>query len=485
MKLDTLVHNGKVVTPTGIQEIAVGIRDGKIVTLTGDVTGLEYENALDARGLHIIPGLVDPHTHILANWMSTWADLAWTETQAAAAGGVTTVTLYLRTREDSYFDNIDLMVDALEENATTDTFFHITLESDTQIAEIDEYTELFGPRMFKVYLGGYPPNNEINMRIMDTGLLYQVMQRVSALGRNYRVGVHPEDVWVVEREMRKAKEQGGQMVRDYCDARPDFAEEMDIYRAFRLGRAADCHVYIPHLTIGSALSMYRWQRGEGNLRATLETCAQYLALTKDDPTLPISAKCNPPLRAQEHQDMLWEGLQNGEISCVGTDHISTTKGLRGNDLWWEVPGFAGLETCLPILLSEGVNKGRLSLERVVEVACANPAREFDLYPQKGAIAVGSDADLVIIDLELEKEVRGDEQYTQGTTPLEGRRYKGWPVLTMVRGKVVMRDGKVEGERGHGRLLNVIAPAARERMAEAKVRREAKAAADDSGPASDS
>jgi dihydroorotase-like cyclic amidohydrolase len=470
MKVDTIIENGKVVTPGGILEAVIGIDKGQIVFIGNSLDGIDVGEKIDAGGRYIIPGLVDPHTHILANWMSTWPELAWTESRAAVAGGVTTLTLYLRTREDSYFANIDLMVDALESNATCDTFFHITLESDTQIEEITEYAELFGPRMFKVYLGGYPPNNEINMRIMDTGLLYQVMQKVGRLGPGYKVGVHPEDVWIVEREMQKAKAMGGQMVRDYCDARPALAEEMDIYRAFRLGRAADCHVYIPHLTIGSAVPMYRWQKEHGDLRATLETCPQYLALVKDDPTLPMSAKCNPPLRSQEEQDLLWQALRDGEISCVGTDHISTTKGLRGNDLWWEVPGFAGLETALPILLSEGVNKGRISLERMVEVACANPAREFGLYPRKGALMVGSDADLVVIDLERERAVRGADQYTQGTTPMEGRTYKGWPVLTMVRGKTVFRDGELTGERGYGVLLNEISVEGRRRMEEVRVHR---------------
>jgi dihydroorotase-like cyclic amidohydrolase len=135
-----------------------------------------------------------------------------------------------------------------------------------------------------------------------------------------------------------------------------------------------------------------------------------------------------------------------------------------------VPGFAGLETALPILLSEGVNKGRISLERMVEVACANPAREFGLYPRKGALMVGSDADLVVIDLERERAVRGADQYTQGTTPMEGRTYKGWPVLTMVRGKTVFRDGELTGERGYGVLLNEISVEGRRRMEEVRVHR---------------
>ncbi len=183
-----------------------------------------------------------------------------------------------------------------------------------------------------------------------------------------------------------------------------------------------------------------------------ETCPQYLTLTKDSP-LGNLGKVNPPLREPEDNKALWKGIKDGIVDTIGTDHCGLRKEVKTGTIWDAKPGFPGSATMLPVLLSEGVNKGRISIERIVEITSFNTAKIFNLYPQKGTIRVGADADLTIVDLNLEKEVEPEMLLSCSDFSLyESWKIKGWPVMTMIRGKIVMEDGKIIGEKGFGQFL---------------------------------
>ena len=221
-------------------------------------------------------------------------------------------------------------------------------------------------------------------------------------------------------------------------------------RAIVLADAAGCPLYIVHITIREGVRIVREARGRGK-RVIGETCPQYLTLTKDFD--PVIGKINPPLRELADSDALWDGLSGGVLSTVGSDHAPTS--LRHKeDLWSAIVGMPGIETSLPALLSEGVNKGRLSLERVVDVTAHQPARVFGLYPKKGTLQAGSDADLVVVDLEEARVVDANKNLHQGSdfSPFDGRTLTGWPVLTVLRGQVVMEGGEVTAAPGTGRFV---------------------------------
>ncbi|MFW6145503.1 MAG: dihydroorotase, partial [bacterium] len=212
-----------------------------------------------------------------------------------------------------------------------------------------------------------------------------------------------------------------------------------------------CPAYIVHVSSKAGLKELLRHRERGGSPIYAETCIHYLTHTKNS-SAGVLAKVNPPLREQEDIDFLWESLANGDIDTVGTDHCLLTRSQK-KDIWSAVPGFPGIAMLLPILLSEGVNKGRITLEKVAEVASCNAAKIFGLYPKKGTIRVGSDADLVVVDLDLEQTVTTALlQSASDFSIYEGWNMKGWPIMTMLRGEVIMKDGKVLNKEGYGEYL---------------------------------
>jgi len=456
--VDLVIRDARIVTEDHIFRGSIAVRDGRIAALTSVGEEPAARRVVEADGRHLLPGLVDPHTHIGANRTRSWAELASSETKAAAAGGVTTVMQYCRNygqRDGSYLDGFDDYVATGRSQIHVDLFFHFTLESDAQIAEIPTYAQRYGIRCFKAYIGGYPPGNEIGLGILDTAQMVDAMRQVQLLGNGGLLAVHVEDVAVVGRGMRDTAASRRQDLPAYTEARPAEAEESDLLRAAYWAKVTGCRLYVPHVTIGNALDLAARARLERGPELVLETCPQYLVLTKDAP-IGIRGKCNPPLRDQREQDRLWEGIRRGLISTIGTDHVSSTKGQRGNDLWTEIPGFAGLETLLPLLVTEGVRKGRIEWTDIVRLCSANPARTFGIYPRKGSLLPGADADLVLVDDQTERVVSQERMHTVGTTVYAGQKLSGWPWMTIVRGVPVYEGDRVTAPAGHGSILNLSA-----------------------------
>lgn len=455
MTVDLVVRDARIVLEDHVFRGSVAVRDGRIASLTSVGDEPAARRVVEAEGRYLLPGLVDPHTHIGANRGRSWAELASSETKAAAAGGVTTVMQYCRTygdRDGSYLDTFDDYVATARSRVHVDLFFHFTLESDTQVAEIPAYARRYGIHSFKAYIGGYPPGNEIGLGILDTAQMVDAMRQIQQF--DGLLAVHVEDVAVVGRGMSTTAASRRQDLPAYSEARPAEAEESDLLRAAYWARVAGCRLYVPHVTIGNALDVAARARFERGPELILETCPQYLVLTKDAP-IGIRGKCNPPLRDQREQDRLWEGIRRGLISTIGTDHVSSTKGLRGDDLWTEIPGFAGLETLLPLLVTEGVRTGRIEWTDIVRLCSANPARTFGIYPRKGSLLPGADADLVLVDDHTERVVSQEGMHTVGTTVYAGRKLTGWPWMTVVRGVPVYEGDRVIAPAGHGSILNLV------------------------------
>ena len=443
---DLIVRNGMLVIPgVGQVKADVGIAGGKIAALAENLTSPQAE-VYDAGGKVVLPGIFDPHVHI-GNEQSYDSE-AETETRAGVLGGVTTIGIFLRSLDDSYFDHLPAFRRAMDERSYVDSVFHPQIFTEQQIAEIPAYAEQFGIRSFKFYMSGMPG---IVKSISDDVLL-EGFRTVAALGPDAVACVHCETGVLIDKarnELRNRKPEG--TLADWEDAHPADAEALAIQTALYLAKLAGAHLYVVHLSSHQGLEVVRAARRAGN-RFTVETTTPYLGINSHDPN-GFLVKMVPPVRTPEHQTALWEGFAEGTINTVGTDNTSRCRATKKPEagLHGARPGLPALGTHLPALLHYGRLRG-VPLERLVEGATRAPARVYGIYPQKGTIAVGSDADLVVVDLELEKEVRAEDlQGMSDFSPFEGKRLRGWPVATIKGGEIVARDGKIVG-KPNGRYL---------------------------------
>lgn len=449
-RVDLVLADGQVVTPSGVSAGSVAIRDGRIVAIGDEDSMPPADDRYDCRGQVILPGVVDPHVHLGGG--APYDQICRTETASAAAGGVTTVVQYRRS-PTSFLDTFPKDLEVAESSMRIDTAFHFILDGFEQVEEIPVYAEAFGINSFKFYMGGYEPGNPIGLVTVTDAVLFRAMELIRELGPHAYCMVHCEDDSLVSYLTKRMKDAGREDLAAYSESRPDFVEEQDILRAIWLARRQGCQLYIPHTTVGMAVAAAGEARLAGD-RVVLETCPHYLALTPSDERLlaqgPAIGKVAPALRDETHQDALWDGLRRGYIHTIGSDHVPIVK--TGATLWEEKPGFPGLATALPVVLTEGVAKGRISLSRLSEVMSYNPARLFGLHPTKGEIAVGADADLVVVDMEHAHPVSPERTLSEYTSPFEGAELVGWPELTVLRGEMIFRDGKVLAEPGFGRAV---------------------------------
>jgi len=443
---DLIVRHGVLVIPgIGRVKADIGIAGGKITALGDNLSGGATE-IYDASGRTVLPGIFDPHIHI-GNEQSYESE-AETETRAAILGGVTTVGIFLRSLEDSYFDHLPAFRKAMDERSYVDSVFHPQIFTEKQIEEIPGYAEQFGIRSFKFYMSGMPG---VVKSITDDVLL-KGFHTVASLGPDAVACVHCETGALIDQarnELKIRKQEG--TLADWEDAHPAAAEALAIQTALYLAKLAGAHLYVVHLSSHQGLAVVRAARRAG-LHFTVETTTPYLGINSSDPN-GFLVKMVPPVRAPEHQDALWEGLREGSINTVGTDNTSRARATKKPEagLHGSRPGLPALGTHLPALLHYGRLRG-VPLEILIERATRSPARVYGIYPQKGTIAVGSDADLVIVDLDLERVVRAEDlQGMSDFSPFEGKRLRGWPVATIKAGTIVARDGKIVA-KANGRYL---------------------------------
>jgi D-hydantoinase len=444
MVVDVSIKNCKIVSPEGIFSAGVAIDDGKIVAVAHDQNLPQADKVIDAKGNYLIPGVVDPHSHIAVgkfeNAKQMLGDFYRTESGAAAAGGVT--TLFSTTT----WVPADETAKLVDQNAMTDMSFHAEATSLEKV----QRSAAFGISSFKLHMISYP---RYGVNAVDDGHIYLALEAVRDLGYPAIVMAHCEDMSVINKITERVKKEGRTDPVAWTDARPNFTEEGAIRRVMFLAEVLNAPFYIPHLTIKEGVSLVAKQKAKG-FNVIAETCPHYLTLTKHEEKGWL-AKVLPPLRAKEDVEALWKGIRDGVIECIGSDHVLWTKEMKNKLDHWDPhnSGFPGTETLLPVMLSEGVNKGRITFERLVQVCCANPAKAFGLFPKKGTIRVGSDADLAIVDLNKEVTVTPDILHSSSDFSIyEGWKFKGWPVMTILRGNVMMKEGELVGKPGYGKFL---------------------------------
>jgi len=454
MEHDLIIRSGVVVTAAWNGPADIGIRDGVIAQVGGTMRG---RRELDAAGRYVLPGGVDIHVHLSQAarpepGRELWVDDFWTGSRAAIAGGVTTIgNMTFQWAGERVRDALDRDLAAARRAAAVDFVLHPVLTEPTAAA-IEEVRTLAarGHGSLKIFMSRDNFETEIDgyLRAMraaaETGLITLVHCEDGALQRFLK---------------GRLAEEGRAGLRHYPESRPDYTEAVATERAIGFARATGAAVYVVHLSSSAALARCRAARAEG-LPVYVETRPLYLYLTRERLEEPDGAKYTgaPPLREQADVDAIWAGVACGDIQAVCTDHAPWTLRQKTDPSLTVATvrnGVADLETLMPMLFSEGVRTGRISLARFVELTSTNVAKIFGLYPRKGTIAVGSDADLVVWDPDLSRTIDGASMQSRaGYSVYDGREVRGWPVFTISRGDVVLDRTQITAERGRGRWLEV-------------------------------
>jgi len=444
---DIVFKNGLVVTPGGIIEGGAAIVDGKIAAVGTNAFLPAADREIDLAGRYLLPGAIDPECHLGSH--RALADDFQSETRAAAAAGVTTwgmqlVSLAITGGADkvkgasdipSFTRAMPLYYEA-SRSAAIDYFLTPILGTDEHVTEIPYLAREHGISSFKLHLqmqGPWKPSWPAYS--FDDGSIYNVFAAVAKLGAPAIALLHCEN-WEIARVLQERLVAAGRTDMGAWDDRsPAFTEAGHARTYLYYARIAGCPIYIVHATTAETFAEIEKARAEG-LTVYSEIGTHYLVLHKD------AWKINVPLRDRSTHDTLWHALASGTVDCIGSDHVAHTRtreSMETGNVWTTISGFPSrIEGMLPMMLSEGVNKGRISIERLAQVASENPARIFGLYPRKGAIVPGADADLIVVDLKRSATIT--KQLLHTITPwsiYEGWEVTGWPVMTLVRGNIVM------------------------------------------------
>lgn len=459
---DLIITNANVVSPSSTVKANIFVKDGKIVALgTASETG-EAQRAIDAEGKYVLPGVIDAHMHVEAPFAGCFgANDFYTQSISAAFGGVTTIMDFTNTfKNDSVLEKIIIRREEMSKSAVDFGIHGKFVEAPQNVLDEIEAIVEYGCPSFKLFMT-YKKEGVM----ADDETLIKVFERSKEC--NALPMVHAESNAIAELNIEKFRRAGDLSWAKFAEAKPVLCEAEAVSRAIYFSKYVGNALLIVHTTNGEALKMGQTAQKEGT-PIYIETCPHYLTIFKDlydDIDRGFLAICSPPLRTAEEADNLWKGIQDGIISVTGSDDCTYSidektmfleKDANGKiipDFTKVVNGLSGLETRLPILLSEGVNKGRISINKLCAITSTNAAKLLGCYPQKGVIAPGSDADFVIVD--MEKEVTLSAQTLHNNIDyclFEGMKVKGNPVMTISRGNVIMEDGEFKGKKGAGQFI---------------------------------
>jgi dihydropyrimidinase len=450
--MDLIIKNGTIILATDTFKGDVAVKDGKIWALAKEIT-MEAGAIIDASGLLVLPGVIDAHTHFQLPLMgTTTADDFATGSRACAAGGVTTfIDFATQKKGETIFDAISARRAEADGKVFVDYALHAALTdfNDDSIKAIPKLVEMGLPslKLFMIY------SREGWMA--DDGALVTVLE--SARDNGAIVGIHAENPFIIDRRIEKLIKEGRTGVEWHALSRPPFVEIEAIRRALYFTEITGSRLYIFHMTTAEGTRLVGEAKGKG-MMVFAETCPHYLLLTDEryeGPDGYLYPSC-PPLRNKVDNEMLWRGLAVGALQVVSTDHCSFTREQksRGKGDFTAIPrGLPGVETTLPLIYSQGVARGIINVNQMVEILSANPAKLFGLYPRKGSLAPGADADVVLFDPRKEVTIKAQDLHMNTDfSPYEGMKVTGWPVMTISRGRTICKNGTVTGKEGWGEFV---------------------------------
>ncbi len=446
--LDLKMINSTLFIPgVGLVDAGVGIKDGKIEMIATDGNLPEAAETVDAGGKYVTPGWIDPHVHL--GIFSTYEGECESETRYALSGGITTLGAFMGGAE-SYLPMLPDSIKIAEAKSSTDLMFHLSIFTPQQMDEMEAYYEQFGVTSFKFYMAGVKgvfPN-------VEDDFIQKGFTKVAKMGYPAIGCVHCEDQAMVDKGYDYVEKNclTGSL-KDWAQAHPNEAEADAARRFVAIARATGARAYMVHMSTKEAAETLRELFKESREDIYVETTSAYCAMNNEDPMGKL-AKMLPAIREQASVDAMWEAVKNGLVSTFGTDNVSLSSDMKQSENLFEVmPGYPVVGEHIPALLTEGYHKRGISWMAIIERATKGPAEAYGIYPRKGTIAVGSDADLVVLDLEKEKQVDPKEHYSFSDFSLfQGRTLTGWPVKVIKGGKVAVEDGKILVEPGAGSYL---------------------------------
>lgn len=458
MKHDLLMRNGLVVTPHGLVEGGVAVDDG-IITRVGPALG-SGRREVDLEGRVLFPGMVDPHTHFGSGDERTWEDMAdcfAQDTKDCLIGGVTTILTTTVLRRDPLPDNLRRTLECGQGRSWIDYKVTSVILTEEHVDEIPAVAAL-GSTSFKMYTG-YAGSLAEKMGMRPDGvppaLFYRVCEQLARLGPPCVPMIHAEEPSVRFMLADRMRQAGRESLVDWAEHSRPWAEGVQVFLYGSICRELKVPLYVVHVSRAGTVDLILWMRSQG-YPIVAETLACYLATTApelDSWGRGIQGKIQPPIPFQADQDRLWRAVAEGDITVLGTDTIPYTSAYKSTQAFWDARPGLNIQTIdtLPLMLTEGLDRGRVTWETLARITAENPARVFGLYPRKGVIAAGAEADLVVIDpdrpvtLGLHR-MRGGSDYSLW----EGKACRGLPVMTFLRGEQVMADGEVVAEKPTGR-----------------------------------
>jgi allantoinase len=456
VSVELVLKNGKILTTGGIFEGGLAIEAGKIVAMAKDPSLPSGDQTIDAKGNFILPGFIDAHSHVRGMGRSDYEDFT-SGTMAAASSGVTTImempiTLPPTSTVQAFKEKREAM--------SRQSLVNFALYAGAGSQNIQEIAGMAreGAVAFKTFMHPPPAGREQDFwgfYVADDGSFLEMLRTIAQTGSIS--AVHAENPEIVEHLAKKLQSEGRMDLSAYLDSRPGITESEGISRAAMLASEAGVRIHICHVCAKEALEIVRMAKGRGQM-LTAETCPHYLTFTHDEiKHLGPYAKINPPIRNRDDRDLLWEGIRSGVIDLVASDHGPFPKKMKDaglGDIWKAYMGAPGLDAVGPVMLTH-VNNGLISLKKLSEIMSENVAKVFGLYPNKGVLSVGSDADMVVVDMNARKRLVASEFHTKAreiALLYNGFDAKGIPNLTVVNGTIVMRDGEIVGKPGTGRFV---------------------------------
>ncbi|HIO32041.1 MAG TPA: dihydroorotase [Candidatus Nitrosopelagicus sp.] len=459
MTCDTVIVGSHVVLPTGIIDKNLVVDEGKIIGLTNEIPSSDKK--INADGLVAIPGVIDTHVHY--GVYSPIERAAASESHVAAIGGITTMMRMLRLG-DSYRNSLLAQLNASSNSHYVDYAIHASIFNLKQADDM-QYCLENGVASFKLYmnLGGEvghvymdmkPDENLLQEERVEvtSEIIQKVVKNASLLG--CPVLVHAEDYEQCGCGIKKAKEKNQDGLDAWSESRPTKSEIKSIQTISKFARDSNCILYFAHIGSRHALEQIGEERKNGT-KIFVETCPHYLTLSHENQEGYL-AKVMPPIRSESDVLSVWNAISQNHVNTIGTDHVANQLKLKlnGDTVWDALAGFPGIGTLLPLMLSEGVNKNKITISQLVSLTSMNAAKIFGMYPTKGSLELNSDADITLIDLKKEQKVTselfgGFSDYIV----YDGWKLKGWPVKTIVRGQTVSEDFQVVGKCGYGELVS--------------------------------